>query len=209
MRYDLVIPLLLVTIMAFTNSCNGTDSPTPPNPSGEPAATKTAVFAGGCFWCTEAVFQSIDGVSAVVSGYAGGDEATAIYAMVSAGATDHAEAVQITYDPAKVDYEQLLDIFFVSHDPTTLNRQGPDMGRHYRSAIFYADEGQKAAGTAYIEKLDADGNYDAPIVTTLEPLTGFYAAEDYHQDFADKNPNYPYIRANVPPKLEKVKEMQK
>jgi methionine-S-sulfoxide reductase len=201
--------LLLVTIMA----CNGTE-PSSPSPSKQPVSTTgpsgeaTAVFAGGCFWCTEAVFQELDGVSDVVSGYAGGDEATAIYTLVSSGATDHAEAVRITYDPAKVDYEQLLEIFFISHDPTQLNRQGPDTGRHYRSAIFYADEAQKAAAKAFIGKLDAEGQYGSPIVTTLEPLEGFYEAEDYHQDFADKNPNHPYIRINAAPKVEKVKKMQ-
>lgn len=202
--------------MALGNSCNGTESPTPSEPqgksadsSGEPAGAATAVFAGGCFWCTEAVFQAIDGVSEVTSGYAGGKEATAIYDLVSSGVTDHAEAVRITYDPAKVDYDQLLEVFFISHDPTTLNRQGPDTGRQYRSAIFYADEAQKAAATAYIEKLDESGDYGAPIVTTLEPLQGFYEAEDYHQDFAQRNPNYPYIRVNVPPKLEKVKKLGK
>ncbi len=202
--------------MAFGSSCNGTESPTPSdpeekaeNPAGEPTTSRTAVFAGGCFWCTEAVFQSLDGVSEVISGYAGGKEATAVYDLVSSGATEHAESVRITYDPAKVNYDRLLEIFFVSHDPTTLNRQGPDSGRQYRSTIFYADPAQKAAAAAFIEKLDAEGNFDAPIVTTLEPLEGFYEAEEYHQDFADKNPNHPYIRANAVPKVEKVKKMRK
>lgn len=199
--------------MAFGNACNGTDSPTPskspddtaktPAGSGE---TKTAVFAGGCFWCTEAVFQLLPGVSDVVSGYAGGDEATASYTTVCSGTTDHAEAIRVTYDPAKVSYDQLLDIFFSSHDPTTLNRQGADVGPQYRSAIFYADDEQQAAAAAYIEKLNGEGHHGAPIVTTLEPLEGFYEAEAYHQDFADKNPDHPYIRAIAAPKVEKVKK---
>jgi methionine-S-sulfoxide reductase len=199
--------------MACGNASNGTESPLSED---QPAArdegtsgTRKVVFAGGCFWCTEAVFQELDGVSAVVSGYAGGDEATADYSLVSGGVTDHAEAVQITYDPALVDYDRLLDIFFASHDPTTLNRQGPDTGRHYRSAIFYADDAEKAKASAYIEKLEAEGLFGAPIVTTLEPLAGFYEAEDYHQDFAIRNPNHPYVLRNAIPKVDKVKKMLK
>ncbi len=206
--------LLLVTIMAFENSCSGPDTPTPP--PGEsaareapetPGAMKTAVFAGGCFWCTEAVFESLPGVIDVVSGYAGGREETASYELVSTGRTGHAEAVRITYDPAKVDYERLLEIFFASHDPTTLDRQGPDRGPQYRSVIFTTDPEQEAAATAYIEKLDAGGEYGAPIVTTVEPLAGFYEAEEVHQDFAARNPDHPYIRAHAAPKVEKVKKM--
>jgi len=209
-RSKLFIHLFLVTIMTFGTACNGTESTPPekrPDDAGETPQLRTAVFAGGCFWCTEAVFQSLDGVSEVVSGYAGGSEATAEYGLVSKGETEHAEAVRITYDPAKVDYERLLDIFFASHDPTTLNRQGPDMGRQYRSTIFYADQAEQAAANAYIDQLEAEGSFGAPIVTTLEPLVGFYEAEDYHQDFAKRNPDHPYIRINALPKVEKVKKM--
>jgi methionine-S-sulfoxide reductase len=214
---NLILILLLSGVsMAFGASCSGPESafpreePTPSEPT--PAAdgeVRQAVFAGGCFWCTEAVFQSLNGVSEVVSGYAGGTAETANYDAVCSGATDHAEAIRIVYDPAKVDYETLLEIFFFSHDPTTLNRQGPDMGRQYRSAIFYADEEEKRRAEAYIARLNESGDYDRPIVTTLEPMTAFYVAEEVHQDFARRKPNHPYIRANATPKVEKVKKLGK
>ncbi len=175
----------------------------------ETAGEAEAVFAGGCFWCTEAVFEQIDGVSAVVSGYAGGSAATADYRQVAGGSTKHAEAIRITYDPSKVTYGELLRVFFATHDPTTLNRQGPDRGPQYRSAVFYADEEEKSIAEAYIEQLENAGVYNNPIVTTLEPLEGgFYEAEDYHQDFVAKNPNHPYVRAYVPQKLQKVEKLQ-
>jgi len=168
---------------------------------------KTAVLAGGCFWCTEAVFEPLEGVRDVVSGYAGGSGDTADYQTVSSGKTDHAEAIRITYDPSVISYEKLLEIFFtVAHDPTQLNRQGPDTGKHYRSAVFYANEQEKRIAEDYIKQLEDKGVYSEPIVTTLEPLDAFYEAEDYHQDYAELNPLQPYIRFNAMPKVDKLKK---
>jgi methionine-S-sulfoxide reductase len=166
-----------------------------------------AVFAGGCFWCVEGVFERLAGVSDVESGYAGGSATTASYDAVSSGETDHAEVVRITYDPTQVTYGTLLRIFFATHDPTTLNRQGPDAGRQYRSAVFYADEAQRAAAARYIEQLDAAGAYPRPVVTTLEPLEAYYPAEDYHQDYVQRNPSNPYIRQNALPKVDKLQKL--
>ena len=165
-----------------------------------------AVFAGGCFWCTEAVFEQLEGVKEVVSGYAGGTRETAKYDLVSTGRTGHAEAIRIVYDPSQITYGQLLKVFFsVAHDPTQLNRQGPDWGPQYRSAIFYADEEQKRVAEAYIDQLTAAGVFSKPIVTTLEPLEAFYPAEDYHQNFCRRNPDHGYVVINALPKIEKVR----
>jgi peptide methionine sulfoxide reductase msrA/msrB len=165
----------------------------------------TAIFAGGCFWCTEAVFEPVAGVSEVISGYAGGLKDNASYNLVSSGSTQHAEAIKITYDPRKVSYAKLLELFFhIAHDPTQLNRQGNDIGPQYRSAVFYADDQQKLATQAYIDLMDQSGAFDKPIVTTLEPLTVFYTAESYHQDYAELNPTEPYIRAVALPKVQKL-----
>lgn len=176
-------------------------------PLAEAPGTATAVFAGGCFWCTEAVFQELDGVSEVVSGYSGGEASTANYEAVCSGETGHAEAIRITYDPSKLTYGQLLRIFFATHDPTTLNRQNYDVGTQYRSAIFYDGDLQKEVAEAYIRQLTEAKAFKRPIVTVLEPFKAFYAAEDYHQDFADKNPLHPYIRAWAKPKVDKVRGM--
>lgn len=175
-------------------------------PTTQPAPQK-AVFAGGCFWCTEAVFQELKGVSDVVSGYAGGSKETANYERVSGGDTKHAEAIQITYDPSQISYGELLRVFFATHDPTTKDRQGPDSGTQYRSAIFYANDEQKKVAEAYIAQLE-EAKAFAPkkIVTTLEPLDQFYPAEKYHQDFSSINPSHPYIRQWALPKVDKVKK---
>lgn len=170
------------------------------------AAQATAVFAGGCFWCTEAVFEQLQGVSAVVSGYAGGAQDTADYRAVSAGQTKHAEVIQITYDPNQITYGQLLKVFFtIAHDPTQLNRQGPDWGTQYRSAIFYQSEDEKQVAAAYIAQLDEAKLFTKPIVTTLEPLDAFYPAEDYHQDYVKHNPAQPYVVHHALPKVEKLR----
>ena len=171
----------------------------------------TAIFAGGCFWCTEAVFEQIEGVTGVVSGYAGGSQADADYEKVSAGMTAHAEAIKITYDPTKIAYGDLLRIFFTTHDPTTLNRQGPDWGRQYRSAVFYQSNEEKRIVEAYIKQLDEAKIFKEKIVTALEPLEtsedkGFFAAEKYHQDYAKHNPDNRYVQANAIPKVKKVRE---
>ncbi len=171
------------------------------------SGTQTAVFAGGCFWGIEAVFEHVKGVTQAVSGYSGGTAETADYQKVSAGSTSHAEAVQVTYDPSKVSYGQLLKVFFsVAHNPTELNRQGPDTGPQYRSAIFFADDAQKRVAQAYIAQLQAAKSFSRPIVTEVTPLKAFYAAEAYHQDYAARNPNQPYIVYNDLPKVANLKQ---
>lgn len=167
------------------------------------SGAQTAVLAGGCFWGVDAVFKHVKGVESVVSGYAGGDRATASYAAVSTGTTGHAEAVSISYDPARISYGQLLKIFFaVAHDPTQLNRQGPDHGTQYRSAIFYANEEQKQVAQGYIDQLGRARAFSAPIVTQVAPLKQFYPAEEYHQNYLARHPYQPYIVIHDQPKLE-------
>jgi peptide-methionine (S)-S-oxide reductase len=167
---------------------------------------QTAVLAGGCFWGVQGVFEHARGVQKVVAGYAGGERSTAQYETVSSGSTGHAESVKITFDPAAISYGQILQIAFsVVHDPTQLNRQGPDVGTQYRSAIFYIDEDQKRIAQAYIAQLDQAHSFARPIVTRVEPLKGFYAAEDYHQDYLYHNPTQPYIAMYDLPKIENFK----
>jgi peptide-methionine (S)-S-oxide reductase len=170
------------------------------------AKRATAVFAGGCFWCVEAVFEELDGVIDAVSGYAGGSRETASYEAVCTGKTGHAEAVQIVYDPDRIDYRRLLEVHFATHDPTTLNRQGNDRGPQYRSAVFYASEEEKRTAREYIDELTEAGAYRDPIVTTLEPLSEFYPAEAYHQSYVCENPTQPYVQAVAMPKVGKVRE---
>ena len=174
----------------------------PPAQSGD---IRTAVFAGGCFWCTEAVFEQLNGVIDVTSGYAGGSKDTATYEQVGSGRTGHAESIRITYDPAKITYGELLRVFFTAHDPTTKDRQGPDEGTQYRSAIFYDSDEQKRVAEAYIKQLNDAKAFSDPIVTTVEPLNGFFPAEKYHQDFAAEHPDHPYILRFAVPKVQKVK----
>ena len=168
--------------------------------------TRSLVLAGGCFWCVEAVFEQLLGVTEVVSGYAGGTKETAEYKKVSDGSTDHAEVVKITYDPAKITYGQLLKVFFSLHDPTTKDRQGPDWGRQYRSAFFYENDEQKRVAEAYIRQLNDAKAFKDPIVTTLEPLSAFYPAEEYHQDFVKRNPSHAYVVRWALPKIDKVQK---
>src|SRR5688572_30796998 len=176
-------------------------------PLADSPAEKIAVLAGGCFWCVEAVFKELRGVVSVRSGYAGDTAATANYRAVCSGVTKHAEAIEIRYDPSQTTFGQLLKIHFsVAHDPTHLNRQGNDMGRQYRSAIFYVDEEQKRVAGAYIRQLNDSRVFLEPVVTTLEPLEAFYTAEDYHQDYAARNPNQPYVAYIAQPKVEKLRE---
>jgi peptide-methionine (S)-S-oxide reductase len=168
---------------------------------------ETAIFAGGCFWGTQSVFERVKGVVATTAGYAGGSAATATYAQVTTETTGHAESVRVVYDPAKITYGKLLQIFFsVVHDPTQLNRQGPDVGTSYRSAIFYTSEEQRRISAAYIAQLDAARVFARPIVTQVVPLTGFYDAESYHQDYALHNPDNPYILVCDRPKIEALKK---
>lgn len=175
----------------------------PPNGDGG----RTAVLAGGCFWCTEAVFKELAGVRSVRPGYAGGTAETADYRTVCSGTTGHAEAIAITYDPRATSYGELLKVFFsVAHDPTQLNRQGNDRGPQYRSAVFYSDADEKRVAEAYIAQLDAADVFDAPIVTTIEPLEAFYEAEDYHNDYAARNPSQPYVVHVSMPKVAKLRK---
>jgi peptide-methionine (S)-S-oxide reductase len=168
---------------------------------------QTAVLAGGCFWCVEAVFRQIEGVDQVVSGYTGGDAASAHYDVVSTGKTGHVESVKITYNPRKISYGQLLKVFFeVAHDPTQLNRQGPDIGPQYRSVIFYADPEQKKIAEAYIRQLDQAKVFRAPIVTQIAPLTVFYPAEEHHQNYCNRHPTDRYVQEVAMPKVEKAKK---
>ena len=201
---------LATTVLAATLACGVMGAARFPDaaldPKPQKPGTQTAVLAGGCFWGVEAVFDRLAGVSEVVSGFAGGSKSTAHYEVVSTGTTGHAESVQITYDPAKISYGQLLKVFFaVAHDPTELNRQGPDEGTQYRSAIFYATPDQRAVAEAYIRQLDAAKIFRSRIVTQVAPLEGFYAAEAYHQHFLDQHPDYPDIVYNDLPKLEQLK----
>ncbi len=169
---------------------------------------QTAVLSGGCFWGVQGVFQHVKGVTQVLAGYSGGEKTTAIYEVVSTGETGHAESVQIKFDPAQISYGEILRIFFsVAHDPTELNRQGPDEGTQYRSEIFYADAAQQRIAQAYIAQLDSAKVFGSPIVTRVDPLKGFYAAEGYHQDFLVRNPTYPYIVFNDLPKIDDLKRL--
>ena len=172
------------------------------------AATQTAVFAGGCFWGVQGVFQHVEGVKNAVSGYAGGAKETAEYEKVGSGRTGHAEAVKITYDPSKITYGRLLQIYFsVAHDPTQLNRQGPDSGTQYRSTVFPANEEQAKVAKAYIDQLNAANTYGKKLATTIEMSKPFYAAEAYHQDYLTLNPRQPYIVYNDLPKVEALKQL--
>jgi peptide-methionine (S)-S-oxide reductase len=165
-------------------------------------------MAGGCFWGVQGVFEHMRGVKKVLSGYSGGEKSTAEYEIVSTGRTGHAESVQIVFDPNEVSYGELLRVYFsVAHDPTQLNRQGPDVGTQYRSNIFFSDESQKKIAMAYISQLDKSGVFKRPIVTRVDPLKGFYPAEKYHQDFLIKNPNWPYIVVNDIPKIQSMKKV--
>jgi len=175
--------------------------------TGDAAARGRAVLAGGCFWCVEAVYKQLDGVTDVTSGYAGGSRETADYETVCGGRTDHAEVVEVRFDPRRISYGRLLKVFFsIAHDPTQKDRQGADVGRQYRSVIFYADEAQKRVAEAYIKQLDAAHVFDAPIVTEVTPLETFYEAEPYHQDYAERNPWNPYIAFTAAPKVKKVRK---
>jgi peptide-methionine (S)-S-oxide reductase len=169
-------------------------------------AEQTAVFAGGCFWGIEGVFEHIKGVKSAVSGYAGGSGASPTYEQVSSGSSGHAEVVRVVFDPSQVSYEQLLHVFFsVAHDPTQLNRQGPDRGTQYRSAIFFTSDAQKRAAESYVAQLDKAKFFSRPIVTQITPLRGFFEAEEYHQDYMAHNPNAPYIVMHDAPKLEALR----
>lgn len=167
---------------------------------------ETATFGAGCFWCVEAVFQKLEGIEKVTSGYSGGNVKNPSYREVTNGSTGHAEAVQIKYNPDIISYEQLLEVFWKTHDPTTLNRQGPDIGTQYRSVIFYHNEKQKQIAEQSRQKMDQSGYFSDPVVTEIKQYKNFYVAEDYHQDFYENNPNQPYCRFRIDPKMEKMQQ---
>ena len=206
--------LLFVPLFAFTTGLARAAEPAVAIPAPALDATtpagglQTAALAGGCFWGMQAVYQHTKGVTQALSGYAGGKQETAHYEMVGTGRTGHAESVSVTFDPRQISYGKILQIYFsVAHNPTELNRQGPDSGTQYRSAIFYANDEQKRIAGAYIAQLEQAHVFSAPIATKLEPLSGFYPAEDYHQDFAVLHPNYPYIVFNDAPKVDNLKRL--
>ncbi|MGA0333453.1 MAG: peptide-methionine (S)-S-oxide reductase MsrA [Kiritimatiellia bacterium] len=172
--------------------------------SDSPATTEKASFGGGCFWCIEPFFEKLKGVISVQSGYQGGDVKNPTYKEVTTGKTGHAEVVQMVYDPAQIQFKDLLEVFFEIHDPTTLNRQGADIGTQYRSAIFYYTEAQKTQAEAAIARLNAEKVFDRPVVTQVQAAGEFYVAEGYHQDYFAKNPNAPYCRLVIAPKLKKI-----
>lgn len=200
----LIAPILGIALAMGSSSSAASPLPDPAVdiPLAMGAGVQTAVLAGGCFWGIEGVFEHVKGVTRVVSGYAGGDAETASYTQVSSGRTGHAESVRISYDPARISYGQLLQVFFaVAHDPTELNRQGPDTGTQYRSAIFYTDAEQKQVADGYIAQLQKARVFPRPIVTQVVPLKGFHDAEAYHQDYLDHHPDQPYIVINDLPKI--------
>lgn len=194
-----ILAALLAGAPSMQASAHAADGPT----------TKKATFAGGCFWCTEAVYKEIRGVGAVTSGYIGGKVPNPTYKQVCTGLTGHAEAVEIEYDPEQVPYEKLLEVFFATHDPTTLNRQGADVGTQYRSGVFYHDEEQKAAAEKAIAALDAAKVFPNRVVTEVTEASTFYPAEDYHQDYFENNPFQPYCQGAVAPKVAKVRKVFK
>jgi peptide-methionine (S)-S-oxide reductase len=210
----LLRPALPLGSLLLLTACNASAAGRAPIPAANAdvslaahSGKEKAVFAGGCFWGTQTVFERVKGVIATTVGYAGGSASTATYDQVTTETTGHAESVEVVYDPAKITYGQLLRIFFsVAHDPTQLNRQGPDVGTSYRSVIFYSDNDQKRIAQAYIAQLDAAKVFPRPIVTEVTPLQGFYRAEDYHQDYALHNPDNPYILVCDRPKIAALKE---
>jgi peptide-methionine (S)-S-oxide reductase len=175
----------------------------------EQSGLQVATFGNGCFWCTEAIFQRLNGVDKVVSGYSGGKVKNPTYKEVCSGLTGHAEVIQITYDPKKITFDELLEVFWKTHDPTTLNRQGADEGTQYRSAVFYHSEEQKSLATEYRKKLDASGAFNNPIVTEITPFSEFYPAEDYHQNYFNLNGTAPYCSFVIQPKIEKFQKVFK
>lgn len=203
----LALALAAVTLVSCAPKENAMPASIPPLPP-EPVAagSELATFGGGCFWCTEAVFLELKGVSKVVSGYTGGSTKNPTYEAICTGTTGHAEVIQITFDPSVVPFEKLLEVFWLTHDPTTLNRQGNDTGTQYRSAIFTHNERQREVAEKYKKALQEGKVFRDPIVTEIVPIGDFYAAEDYHQNYFNRNPNQSYCRSVIPPKLEKLRK---
>lgn len=214
--YSLIIPLLLLftSCQSASNEQQNTNQSDTASSASYTAQADTsglavATFAGGCFWCTEAYFERLKGVEKVISGYAGGKEQNPTYRQVSYGETSHAEGVQVYYDPEQITFEQLVEVFFATHDPTTLNRQGPDVGKQYRSVAFYANPEEKRVIENYLDKLSKSGKYSGKIVTEVQPLKKFWEAEDYHQDYYAINPTDRYVTNVAQPKVEKFQKEYK
>lgn len=207
------IILFIVSALLSLTSCANKKTTTITNelipPVNQLANTDTVTFGTGCFWCTEAIFQMVEGVISVESGYSGGNVKNPTYEQIGTGATGHAECLNIVYDTSKVTYDELLEIFWQTHDPTTLNRQGNDIGPQYRSVIFYRTAQQKAIAEKYKTELDKSGAFDRPIVTGFEPMTTFYKAENYHQNYYNQNGSQPYCQYVIRPKVEKFKKVFK
>jgi peptide-methionine (S)-S-oxide reductase len=204
----LMVPFLGLAIPGAQAAEPAVVVPAPKVDQAPKTSVQTVVLAGGCFWGVQAVYQHTKGVTSAVSGYAGGEKQTAHYELVGTGETGHAESVSVTFDPQQISLGKILQIYFsVAHNPTELNYQGPDVGTQYRSAIFFADDDQKKVATAYIDQIEKAHVFSRPIVTRLEPLHGFYPAEEHHQDFAVLHPSYPYIVFNDLPKVENLKKL--
>lgn len=199
--------ILLVTVYSFSQFSSKKNKASKPNNMSDNKDLETATLANGCFWCTEAIFQQLKGVEKVTSGYSGGHVKNPTYEEVCTQNTGHAECLQIEYDPAKISFDELLEVFWETHDPTTLNRQGYDIGPQYRSVIFYHNKEQEEKAEKYKTKLNASGAFDKPIVTAIEPFTVFYPAEDYHKDYYLNHKNQPYCYNVIRPKLEKLKKV--
>jgi peptide-methionine (S)-S-oxide reductase len=203
MKVNISIFLLVLFLFSF-NNCTAQDKKQKETMSEQ--KLETATLGAGCFWCVEAVFQQLKGVESVQSGYSGGHVKNPAYREVTSGNTGHAEAVQIKYNPDIISFKAILDVFWKTHDPTTLNRQGPDIGTQYRSAIFYHNEEQKKVAEQSKKEMNESGYFSDPIVTEIKPYENFYVAEDYHQDFYEKNPNQPYCRFRIDPKIDKLQQ---
>lgn len=210
----MILKLSFLSLSSFLliSSCAGKKTPTSmsiPTTQNTAVAKDTVTLGNGCFWCTEAIFQQVEGVISVESGYSGGSTENPTYKEVCTGTTGHAECLNIVYNPMVISYDELLEIFWQTHDPTTLNRQGNDVGTQYRSVIFYRSPQQKQIAEAYIQKLDSAHAFENPIVTTLEPFEHFYKAENYHQNYFNENGSQPYCQLVIKPKLDKFKKVFK
>lgn len=209
MKTGFLILFLITTLLAGCTKTNSPEEKGKKMEENKDAQLDTATFGSGCFWCSEAIFERLNGVKSVTSGFSGGERPNPTYEEVCTGRTDHAEVIQIAFDPKVISFDELLEVFWKTHDPTTLNRQGADVGTQYRSVIFYHNDEQKNKAKKYKEELNKEGIWDNPIVTEISPFKNFYSAEEYHQEYYDKNPNAGYCSFVITPKIEKFKKIFK
>ncbi len=209
MKTGFLILFLITTLLAGCTKTNSLEEKGKKMEENKDAQLDTATFGSGCFWCSEAIFERLNGVKSVTSGFSGGERPNPTYEEVCTGRTDHAEVIQIAFDPKVISFDKLLEVFWKTHDPTTLNRQGADVGTQYRSVIFYHNDEQKNKAKKYKEELNKEGIWDNPIVTEISPFKNFYSAEEYHQEYYDKNPNAGYCSFVITPKIEKFKKIFK